>query len=1637
MASPGHWTLSSWVGPNDSSARVKDEDSPSNERVSASLGNSVLDWPGGWGSAAHGRVATAIANPILSFLDVKRILFQKITDKKDELKKAFQLLDTDRNLTVSKSELRRTITAFLMPLTREQFQDVLAQGHLYFRFAKHYNIDKDTSVDYNVFLKNLSINNNLNLRYVMGNQEISWENQRAKDSKKEHLLNSVSSEGVWKNYSLDDIERIFCQELSKSYEKIEKALSAGDPSKGGYVSLNYLKIVLDTFVYRLPRRIFIQLMKSIDCRNQSHKEDFLTKLLKHAGDRYISLKKALLLINTKSDGEVTREELWHILSRMAVKLSDSEFKELLGALDPGSTGVVKVSTLIDLLEDTPKASKVSPCVDPKTPLLLAWDSVEETVHDAILRNLQAFYRMLQSYDLGDTGLIGRKSFKKIMLTFCPSLTNEHIINPLGLASVLMTPRTYCWDSVDLQGQCFPYHHKRPAVALGLLLQRMEADTFEVAWPGVSRVLCSRFHDTTSGRIFYKKLLACIGVNGPPPVSPILVPKDQLLSEHFHTEKQPPPELSERARPPEVKTEPAKSMTKEEVVEKLKACIQQQDPVFRGHFLGVSKDPGRKITVHDFKKVLEDSGMPMDDHQLALLAAKIGYKEEGMSYLDFATGFEDHTRGEGAFATWAQSDIRGFETGHEPDGNGLVLADPAPSGPEATLPLTPAPSKSHLNSHFITAEECLALFPGRVKESFQDTYAAFFKIDADRDGIIGMQDLHRLLTLLLLNLKDEEFERFLGLLGLRLSVTLNFREFHRLCEKRPLGTDDAPQRLIRPKQKVADSELACEQAHEYLVTKAKNRWADLSKNFIETDNEGNGILRRRDIKNALYGFDIPLTPREFEKLWTRYDTEGRGHITYQEFLEKLGISYSPAVHRPCAEDYFNFMGHFTKPQQIQEEIRELQQGAEKAAVPARDKLIDHYEEISKELGKLDKSKGGYVSVCRVRDEKKSCPLEEEELTGLLHRMSGDPELRRQSAPLSSAACFASARLAHPSWAAMLGSCCGKDHFRLCSVSPSAAPQASQPCPSTICPGMGPGSSALLPLLPSALQGASCAPHGSKLSHCFCDRRTLVEPHGVQVPERCHLQEAQESREEADIQRGEDPQWATEPGSKTHPDRGPGVSYRTPPLATPLPRAFSALDKEDTGFVKATEFGQVLKDFCCRLTDNQYHYFLRKLRIHLTPYIHWKYFLQNFGGFLEETADEWAEKMPKGPPPRLSKEIADKDILARLHRAVASHYQAIAQEFENFDTMKTNTVSRDEFRAICTRYVQILTDEQSLLLLLGDRCSKHVGFGHHQQLYSGHLSKVLLPTSEPRKGSTELWAKWEPNWKRVAILLGSRKAVQSSEEAHEDAFDRLWSEVPVNAKGKLKYQDLLSRFSTEGTASPPATGDSARAQRGSSVPEASEVARSATSSPTQDPAARPKLQSHPCNCEPIESKLRKKIQGCWRELLKECKQLDVNRQGEITTSEFLALVEKFNLDISKEERQQLATKYDLRNKGTFAYCDFIQGCVLLLKAGETSLLQRLKIQNAHRMKEAGVETMSFYSALLRIQPQIVHCWRPMRRTFKAYDAGGTGLLSVADFRKVLRQYSINLSEEEFFHILEYYDKTLSSKISYNDFLRAFLQ
>ncbi|XP_031794506.1 EF-hand calcium-binding domain-containing protein 6 [Sarcophilus harrisii] len=1456
----------------------------------------------------------SVVNPVLSFADLDRIFFQKILKKEDELKKAFSIIDSEQTLRVTKSQLRRIIEVYLLPLTRKQFNEVLSQipltsngevpyleflarfgrlitnvnslkrtpgkqftskslnqlecmlGEKIFKNVKsitkafklfdctqsgqihpsglrqvlenycfkmrdeefeklwnRYSLGKDTALDYNAFLKNLAMNINLNQKYNFVSKECAW---RVKpDSKYVFSFSSTSGDG-WENSSMDEIEAAFCKEFGVSTANIEKALSAFDTTKRGYVSLNYLKVVVDNFIFPLPKGIFLQLLKRLgfkttgkiawkqflrkcqDCALAENgnmipmrkkkrvcgsepvfKESILVKLCRLVDDNFFALKKAFHTINPKQDGKITGKEMRHILSTVLWKVSDSEYKELMQILDPTGSGYINYITLLYLLEEDSsmmKKKRPNGLKDEKAPQFLAWDSVEEVLQDAISKNLQDFHVLLKTHDIGDTGLISRNHLKKILQTFCRYLTDEHLTK-----------------------------------------------------------LCDKFQDVTSGGILYKKLLASIGIMSPIQDSIVTIQSFQSPNGSRRDD------TSDRSKHSDYKNEPVRNKSLEEVIESLKNWIQQQDTSFRDTFLEYSRHPLEKISKEEFRKVLEDNGMPMDDEQFGLLVKKIGYKNEGLSYLDFASGFE-------------ASDAKP---------NGLE----SPGTPAVPASLTP---KTSFESHFTSAEECLKIFPKKIKEIYGDAYSAFYKTDTNHDGIINMSDFRTLLHHMLITLKDEEFLRLLDAMNLKPGLTLNYREFRNLCEKKQFRKDDPPQRLIRPKPKTTDSELACDQAHNYLVSEAKNRWFDLSKNFLETDSEGNGILRRKDIRNALFGFDIPITPREFEKLWARYDTTQKGYVTYQEFLSRLGIEYSPSIHRPYAIEHFNFMGHFTKPEQIMEETKELQQYMEMNK-PFKDKLKDHYQDINQAMGKLDKHKSSVISLNELHKllQEYHPNITEEEITAMLKSLG--------------IAYNDNLIYYHDFLKALENLKPIKSHSR----------EKEEPQPISF--------SALTP-------------------------EQALKKMKEMVTMNCHA----------------------------------------------FCKAFSACDKEDTGIIKASDFAQVIKDLCPKLKDSQYSYVLKKLRLHLNTHINWKFFLRNFPCFFEETAAEWTEKMQRASRPKSPKDQFLKEILMRIRDVVTTRYLNISQEFSDIDCCKSNLVNREDFRIVCNRHFQVLSDEQ---------------------------------------------------------------------------FESLWNELPLNSEGRLKYQEFLNKFNMEKTLSPPASVESLK-RSGGTTPEAEAAqqgpAPAAGGSSAPGSASRPQTihESAPGtasstasrawvpplqNLEVIETKLRKKMQGFWKEMLKECKEKDVDKQGEITVADFQALVDKYNLDISKEECQHLITKYDLKNNGKFAYCDFFQSCVLLLKPKETSLMQRMKIQQVYMMKGAGTQSASFYAALLRIQPKILHCWRPMRRTFKSYDESGTGLLSIADFRKVLRQYGINLSEEEFFHILEYYDKTLSSKISYNDFLRAFLQ
>ena len=77
------------------------------------------------------------------------------------------------------------------------------------------------------------------------------------------------------------------------------------------------------------------------------------------------------------------------------------------------------------------------------------------------------------------------------------------------------------------------------------------------------------------------------------------------------------------------------------------------------------------------------------------------------------------------------------------------------------------------------------------------------------------------------------------------------------------------------------------------------------------------------------------------------------------------------------------------------------------------------------------------------------------------------------------------------------------------------------------------------------------------------------------------------------------------------------------------------------------------------------------------------------------------------------------------------------------------------------------------------------------------------------------------------------------------------------------------------------------------------------------------------------------------------------------------------------------------------------------------------------------------MMRLRDTVTQNWKEMRRVFRSVDPTGMGLVDSNEFRRVLRQFSVNLTEDEFFHLLSYYDKNMDGYIVYNDFIRAYLQ
>ncbi|ETE61097.1 EF-hand calcium-binding domain-containing protein 6, partial [Ophiophagus hannah] len=252
---------------------------------------------------------------------IEQILLQKIIAKEDEIKKAFQIIDIDQTLKITKGEFRRVIETFILPLTDEQFNVLLAkvpgitrvtvpyleflsmfarpissistkQNNLresrtrtlsqmecllrekftlqnlmnlcvvfFFRLWNRYCISRTNTLNYKEFLQYLGIS--LEKKKKKRAEKIidsaQNESPESKSSDSKITLPATTGYNLTKIH-LDTTAKDFREKLRSAYEDVTKAFRAYDVGRSGFVSLEYLKSVLSTFIFPIQQDVFQELM---------------------------------------------------------------------------------------------------------------------------------------------------------------------------------------------------------------------------------------------------------------------------------------------------------------------------------------------------------------------------------------------------------------------------------------------------------------------------------------------------------------------------------------------------------------------------------------------------------------------------------------------------------------------------------------------------------------------------------------------------------------------------------------------------------------------------------------------------------------------------------------------------------------------------------------------------------------------------------------------------------------------------------------------------------------------------------------------------------------------------------------------------------------------------------------------------------------------------------------------------------------------------------------------------------------------------------------------------------------------------------------------------------------------------------
>ncbi|XP_038061355.1 EF-hand calcium-binding domain-containing protein 6-like [Patiria miniata] len=294
---------------------------------------------------------------------------------------------------------------------------------------------------------------------------------------------------------------------------------------------------------------------------------------------------------------------------------------------------------------------------------------------------------------------------------------------------------------------------------------------------------------------------------------------------------------------------------------------------------------------------------------------------------------------------------------------------------------------------LEVDEIEMILREKVKKSYFELRKLFVSNDPEGRGIVSREALNRILiTYAGRFISTKQFNALLARFRLHEHKVIKLEEFY-ACLRETVTRNEMPAWMDPVNRGPGDKiTMSATQVHAQLKEKARQRFVDVAEMIPQMNPGGTGRILKPEFRNVLNKMLFFMDEDEFEKLWSRYDTDGLGVIKGERLMNKLGISLRSGTAMPDGDGVGFRLGAGSpelSPRGSARRPRRLEVERSKSLDIERwlkDKFRQGFHKMKKDFEKYDYEKKGEVELAKFREvlERYDLKLDKLQLDAFLSR-----------------------------------------------------------------------------------------------------------------------------------------------------------------------------------------------------------------------------------------------------------------------------------------------------------------------------------------------------------------------------------------------------------------------------------------------------------------------------------------------------------------------------------------------------------------------------------------------------------------------------------------------------------------------------